>query len=157
MSNETNYLEQSLAGATGVEMIVALYDGALRYLYRAMQAVEEDDIHGRRVAVKRVIDILMYLQARLRPEMGAQVSASLSEFYTAMFTLTLEASHYASKEQFQEVIGCVRNVRDAWVVVAKDPKAGRVLPRELRTREEKLLPMHVPVVEESDRTSRWSA
>ena len=57
-----------------------------------------------------------------------------------MFTLTLEASHLESKEQFQEVISFVRNVREAWVVVARDPEAGRVLPRELRTREEKFLP-----------------
>ena len=54
--------------------------------------------------------------------------------------MTLEASHLESKEQFQEVISCVRNVREAWVVVARDPEAGRVLPRELRTREEKFLP-----------------
>jgi flagellar secretion chaperone FliS len=57
-----------------------------------------------------------------------------------MFTLTLEASQLESKEQFQEVIAYVRNVREAWVVVARDPEAGRVLPRELRTREEKFVP-----------------
>ena len=140
-----------------MQMILALYDGALRSLYRAIQSVEEDDVHGRRSAVKKVIDILMYLQARLRPDVGGSVAASLSDFYTAMFTLTLEASHYASKEQFQEVIACIRNVRDAWVIVAKDPEAGRVLPRELRTREERLLPMPVPAIDDGQRASRWSA
>ena len=75
-----------------------------------------------------------------------------------MFTLTLEASHLESKEQFQEVISLVRNVREAWVVVAHDPEAGRVLPRELRTREEKFLPR----VEADEATgevgaSRWLA
>jgi flagellar protein FliS len=153
-----NYQEQSLAGATGVQLVVALYDGALRFLYRAMQCVEEDDIIGRRLAVKKVVDILMYLQARLRPDVGGSAAASLSDFYAAMFTMTLEASHFASKEQFKEVIACVRNVRDAWVIVAKDPAAGRVLPRELRTREEKMLPMgRSPAVEESPQASRWSA
>jgi flagellar protein FliS len=137
--DEMSYQLQALAGATGVELIVALYDGLVRFLYRAMQCVEEGDAHGRRVAVKKAIDILMYLQARLRPDVGGNVAASLADFYSAMFTLTLEASHLESKEQFEEVISFVRNVREAWVVVARDPEAGRVLPRELRTREETFL------------------
>jgi len=152
------YQQQALAGATGVEMVVALYDGCLRFLYRAMQCVQEGDVHGRRVAVKKVLDILMYLQARLRPDVGGSAATALSEFYAAMFTMTLEASHVESAEQFQEVIACVRNVRDAWMVVARDPEAGRVLPRELRTREEKFVPAAVArEVVEAGSASRWTA
>jgi flagellar protein FliS len=139
-------------------MVVALYDGCLRFLYRAMQCVQEGDVHGRRVAVKKVLDILMYLQARLRPDVGGSAATALSEFYAAMFTMTLEASHVESVEQFQEVIACVRNVRDAWMVVARDPEAGRVLPRELRTREEKFVPAAVArEVVEAGSASRWTA
>lgn len=145
-------------GATGVELVVALYDAAIRFLYRAMQCVEEDDVRGRRIAVKKVVDILMYLQARLRPDMGGSVTASLADFYAAMFTMTLEASHIASKEQFEEVIACVRNVRDAWVIVARDPEAGRVLPRELRTREEKFVPAsEMRATDSEGSASRWLA
>jgi len=156
--SETSYQQQALAGATGIELIVALYDGSIRFLYRAMQCVQQGDVHGRRIAVKKVIDILMYLQARLRPDVSGSVAASLADFYATMFTLTLEASHYESVEQFQEVIALVRNVREAWVVVARDPEAGRVLPRELRTREEKFLPLaeaHKATGEAG--ASRWSA
>jgi flagellar protein FliS len=156
--SETSYQQQALAGATGVELILALYDGALRFLYRAMQCVEEGDVHGRRIAVKKVVDILTYLQARLRPDLGGAVAASLADFYSTMFTMTLEASHLESKEQFQEVISLVRNVREAWVVVARDPEAGKVLPRELRTREERFLP---PASTDSANgltsASRWQA
>jgi flagellar secretion chaperone FliS len=152
------YQDQSLSGATGVELIIALYDGAIRFLYRAVQCVEEDDARGRRIAVKKVLDILTYLQARLRPDLGGAVAASLADFYATMFTMTLEASHLESKEQFEEVIGFVRNVREAWVVVARDPEAGKVLPRELRTREERFVPQaeaYVPVGEAA--ASSWSA
>jgi flagellar secretion chaperone FliS len=156
--SETSYQQQVLVGATGVELVVALYDGAIRFLYRAMQCVEEEDVHGRRVAVKRVLDILMYLQARLRPDLGGKVSTTLADFYATMFTMTLEASHLDSKEQFEEVISLVRNVREAWAVVARDPEAGRVLPRELRTREEKFVPPFVSeVVGDGVAVSRWLA
>jgi flagellar protein FliS len=156
--SEMSYQQQALAGATGVELVVALYDGAIRFLYRAMQCVEENDSRGRRVAVKKVVDILMYLQARLRPDVGGRVTTTLSDFYATMFTMTLEASHSESVEQFQEVIACVRNVRDAWMIVARDPEAGRVLPRELRTREEKFAPITAIRAADSEAAvSRWLA
>lgn len=152
------YQEQALAGATGVELVMALYDGAVRFLHRAIQCVEEQDVRGRRLAVKRALDILMYLQARLRPDVGGSTALALSDFYAEMFTMALEASHAESVEQFQEVILCIRNVRDAWAVVARDPEAGRVLPRELRMREEMrgTAVARVPV-NDSAVASRWSA
>ena len=157
--SETSYQEQALAGATGVELVIALYDGMIRHLHRAMQCCEEDDVRGRRIAVKKAVDIVMYLQARLRPDVGGKPAVALGEFYAAMFTMMLEASHIASEEQFQEVILCIRNVRDAWTIVARDPEAGKVLPRELRTREEKYVPVDAPVmpVEAVSATVRWGA
>lgn len=155
---EESYQQQALAGATGVELVVALYDAAIRFLYRAMQCVEEQDVHGRRIAVKKILDILMYLQARLRPDVGGNAASTLAEFYATMFTMALEASHFESAEQFQEVIACVRNVRDAWVIVAHDPEAGRVLPRELRTREERFVPLGAVQVNDCEAvSSRWLA
>jgi flagellar protein FliS len=157
-----NYQEQTLAGATGVDLILALYDGAIRFLYRAVRAVEEDDVIERRFAVKRALDILIYLQARLRPDVGGDPAKALADFYAAMFQMALEASHAASKEKFLEVIACIRNVRDAWMVVAKDPAAGRMLPRELRTAEERTVPITTLAqrkqqAPEPVQGSRWSA
>ncbi len=134
---ETAYQQQALLSANGVELVIALYDGAIRFLYRAIQCVEERDEIGRRVAVKRAVDIIMYLQARLRTDVGGKPAAALADFYTAMFTMTLEASHVASRKQFLEVISCLRNVRDAWLVVARDPETQNLLPRELRTSAER--------------------
>lgn len=151
------YQQQALVGATGIELIMALYDGALRFLHRAMQCVEEGDTRGRRIAVHRTLDILMYLQARLRVDLDSDTAQSLSDFYATMFTLTLEASHYESTDQFQEVIACIRNVRDAWIIAARDPKAGKILPRDLRTPEERFnTPLHPPS-SDTAAASRWSA
>jgi flagellar secretion chaperone FliS len=156
--NNTSYEEKSLTGATGVELIIALYDAAIRFLYRAIQCIEEEDVHGRRIAVKKTIDILMYLQARLRPELGPAPAKALSDFYAAMFTMILEASHVVSKTRLEESIACIRNVRGAWVIAARDPTVGKILPRELRTREEKYRPAARPEPYDGEApVSRWSA
>jgi len=155
------YQQQSLAGATGIDLVVALYDGVLRYLYRAVQCVEEDDVYGRRMAVKRVTDIFIYLQSTLRTDVCAKTTTSLADFYAAMFQLTLEASYYNSKETFEEVIQCVRDVRDAWAIAARDPEAQAVLPRDLRTREGQMLPAVVAQAQMAEggahASARWSA
>ena len=151
------YQEQALAGATGMELVLALYSGLVRFLYQATACIEEGDVRGRRLSVKRALDILMYLQAKLRVDLGGETAESLNDFYSAAFTLILEASHDNSRDKMEEVIRCVRSVREAWVVAARDPEAGRVLPRELRTQEEK---MPRPVIREpiAERpTVGWSA
>lgn len=153
------YQEQALSGATGVELVVALYDGWIRFLYRAAAACETDDVIERRYAVKRALDILMYLEARLRPDIGGAPAHALSDFYSAMFTMTLEASHSGSADQMRQVIECVRNVKEAWLVVAKDPEANRTLPRELRTATERRVTPIIPppAAVPGAAGTRWSA
>ena len=58
-----SYQEHALEGASAVDLVVALYDGMIRFLYAAMMAVERGDQEGRRAAVKRVMDIIIHLQA----------------------------------------------------------------------------------------------
>ena len=115
------YGDHALDGAGAVDLVVALYDGIIRFLYAAIAAVEHGDTDARRAAVKRALDIIIHLQARLRMDVGGRPAESLSEFYTATFALILQASQSASAAKFQNAIDCVRNVRDAWREVARDP------------------------------------
>jgi flagellar protein FliS len=118
-----NYREHALEGASAVELVVALYDGIIRFIYAAIAAVERGDADARRVAVKRALDIIIHLQTRLRMDVGGRPAQSLSEFYAAIFAQILQASQSASKAKFEHAIGCVRNVRDAWRQEARDPNA----------------------------------
>ncbi|MGD0732112.1 MAG: flagellar export chaperone FliS [Terracidiphilus sp.] len=128
-----SYREHALDGASAVDLVVALYDGILRFLYAASAAVERRDEDGRRAAVKRALDIIIHLQARLRMDVGGRPAQALSEFYTSIFAQILQASQSASKAKFDHAINCVKNVRDAWRQVAKDPNANLDLPRVTAT------------------------
>ena len=115
-----DYREHALDGASAVDLVVALYDGMIRFLYGAIDAVERGDAEGRRGAVKRALDIIIHLQARLRMDVGGSPAEALSEFYASVFAQILQASQSASKAKFEHAIDCVRNVRDAWRQVARD-------------------------------------
>jgi flagellar protein FliS len=115
-----SYREHALDGASAIDLVVALYDGIIRFLYAATAAVERGDEDSRRAAVKRALDIIIHLQARLRMDVGGQPAKTLSEFYAAIFAQVLQASQSASKQKFEHAIDCVRNVRDAWREVARE-------------------------------------
>jgi flagellar protein FliS len=139
-----NYQQQSLAGLNGIELIIALYDGMVRFLYRAIEGIEAGDAHARRRSIKRVFDILIHLQARLRMDVGGSPARSLSDFYTAMFALALQGSQEKSKEKLLHAIADIRNVREAWQQVALDPGAQKMIPRNLRTVEERITAAALP-------------
>jgi flagellar secretion chaperone FliS len=149
------YQEHSLDGASPVDLVVALYDGVIRFLYAAISASEAGDVRARRVAVKRALAILIHLQARLRMDIGGRPAQVLSEFYASMFALILQASVASSTQKFEEVIGCVRSIRDAWRQVALElaQETGPVASASIKPRVMRLTPPPT----EMEPASRWTA
>lgn len=117
-----SYRDRVLDGASAVDLVVALYDGIMRFLRIACEAVDHGDEAGRRAAVKRALDIILHLQVRLRMDVGGEPAAALSDFYAAIFAKILQASQSASRPGFEHVMECVREVRDAWKQVALEDR-----------------------------------
>jgi flagellar secretion chaperone FliS len=141
------YQGYGLEGASAVDLVVALYDGILRFLYSASDAVDRGDTVARRAACKRALDIILHLQSRLRMDIGGTPAQALSEFYAAIFAEIVQASQAASKSKFRHAIDCVRNVRDAWRQVAADPALNPPPPQ----------PSLPGVIENRPTNSHWSA
>ncbi|MBT9329959.1 flagellar export chaperone FliS [Paracidobacterium acidisoli] len=152
----SSYQQKSVAGMNQVELVVALYDGMVRFLFRGVRAIEEGNVRERRIAMKRTLDILMHLQSRLRMEVGGPAQ-SLSEFYAVIFALCLEGSRLASAERLLEAIRCIRNVREAWQQVAQDPEVRRQFAQPPPPRP--AVPVLVPVESgvEAAESSAWTA
>jgi len=125
----SSYREHVLEGASAVDLVVALYDGMIRFLYAAIAAVERGQVEERRIAVKRALDIIIHLQARLRMDVGGRPAQALSEFYASVFAQILQASQAASRDKFEHAIDCVRRVRDAWREVSRDPDINLAPPQ----------------------------
>lgn len=125
-----NYQQQTIAGMNPVELIVALYDGMTRFLHHAVAAIENHDPGERRTAIGRVLEILMHLQSRLRMDVGGSSAKALSEFYASIFALCLEGSRLESAARLREAIACIRDVREAWSVAARDPEVLRLLAED---------------------------
>ena len=117
---------------SGVELTIALYDGIIRFMHNAIDAVERRDVEGRRAAVKRAMDIVVHLQATLDKDVGGKPAEALSDFYVAMFALMLQGSQANSRKKFEQVIANVRNVREAWKQIAAGGESNQSTPDQQR-------------------------
>lgn len=151
------YRQHALEGASAVDLVVALYDGIIRFLYAAIAAVERGQVEERRIAVKRSLDIIIHLQARLRMDVGGRPAQALSEFYASLFAQILQASQAASKTKFEHAIECVRNVRDAWREVSRDPDINPAPPQMAAVRAGSRLGLVSEDAGGSVSGSRWNA
>jgi flagellar secretion chaperone FliS len=153
------YREATLEGASGVDLIVALYDALVRFLLLAAAACEQGEVEARREAVRRAIDIVIHLQARLRMDIGGAPAEGLGEFYASIFANILRASASASQDRFVATIKSVRNVREAWQELAQDPAVRHVMPRDLQTYEERMegATMRMAVTTTSSEERGWRA
>jgi flagellar protein FliS len=116
------YQVYALEGASGVELTIALYDGIIRFMRDAIDAVDQNDIEQRRASVKRAMDIVIHLQVSLDKEIGGEPASALEGFYVAMFALMLQGSQCNSRRKFEQVIANVRKVREAWKQVSTLPE-----------------------------------
>ena len=154
-----SYSTRSLESASGVDLVIALYDGIIRFMRRAIDAVDAGDPRARRAAVKRAMEIVIHLQATLRRDVGGKPAESLEQFYVSIFALMLQGSQANSRGKFEQVIACVRNVRGAWRQVANNSEVNPI-PEPLSG----LPPRHMqPEFENANSNmsfaagSRWSA
>ena len=76
-----SYQEHALDGASAVDLVVALYDGIIRFLYAAIAAVERGDADGRRAAVKRAWTLSFTCRRGCAWMSADGRRRSLSEFY----------------------------------------------------------------------------
>lgn len=152
-----NYQQQAIAAMNPVELIVALYDGMVRFLYQAIAAVERQDAADRRIAIGRVLQILMHLQSRLRSDIGGNSARALSEFYASIFALCLEGSRLESADRLKEAIACIRDVRDAWSIASRDPEVLRQLAEQGDGPVPILIPPTRPQDAAESARSSWTA
>ena len=114
MNARTEYLENSVRGASPLALIVKLYEQIVEDLRRAMGAIDANQIDKRTNAINHAILILEQLQGRLNHESGGDVARTLDRFYNVVRDKLLQAQVLQSKSQIADVMAAVLEVRDAW-------------------------------------------
>jgi flagellar protein FliS len=100
-----------------LELVVMLYDGAIRYVNDARDAVERNDVVARTRAVSRALAIVTELQNTLRIEDGGDVARELDRLYTYLTARLLDVNVKRDRKALDEVHRLLMTVRDGWAQI----------------------------------------
>lgn len=113
------YRENDARGASGVRLVVLLYEQIIQDLGRAVQALEQNDIELRTKYINHAVLVIGYLQSPLDFERGGKVAKDLDHFYNVLRQNMVRAQCLASNAALQHLITDVLAVRDAWIEVER--------------------------------------
>jgi flagellar protein FliS len=106
-----------------MELVVMLYDGALRFMTQARAAIERGDVASRRDHIARALAILSELQSTLNVKDGGAIAESLDELYSFLTLRLMDASFKKSTVPLDEALRVLTVLRDAWSAVASQQPA----------------------------------
>jgi flagellar protein FliS len=119
------YRQTQVQSRTPLELVVMLYDGALKAMTAACEAIERRDIPARRDAISHALAIVSELQSTLNIAEGGQVAASLDELYGYANRRLLDAAMKNDVKPINDVRRVFETLRGAWQTIATPQAAAQ--------------------------------
>jgi flagellar protein FliS len=108
-------VETDVAGADPHQLIVLLYDGALKAVAKAEAAVLSGDVQAKGECVSKAIQIIEEgLKASLDERVGGELAAQLASLYEYMARRLLFASVRNDPAGLREVSSLLADLKSAW-------------------------------------------
>jgi len=117
------YKETQIKTATQGKLIVMLYEGAIKFLKIAKNAINEKEIESAHNNIVRAQDIIMELLLSLNMEAG-EIAEKLYSLYLYMNKRLMEANIYKKIEPIDEVLKMLTELKDVWAQIASKSTAG---------------------------------
>ena len=126
---DLTYRRTSQAGASGMRLLIALFDTLAGDLRRAAQAQRANDFEQCAAELKHALLVVSYLQSRLEMASG-ELTAKLDAFYKRLRRRMLAAQARQSPEMLEELMADVLDIRQVWQQIeTREPESGpEILP-----------------------------
>lgn len=104
-------------------LLIMLYDGALRYLQQARDKMIAKDYAAKGILISRVIDIVNELSGSLNMEKGGSLAVNLNNLYILCTARLLQANLKMNIESLDSVVGILSGLRSAYAQILDTPEA----------------------------------
>ncbi len=120
------YLRAKVETATPTQLVVMLYDGAVRFCSLAIEAMELHQYEDQNNNIKRAEDIVCELMGSLNQEAGGEVAANLLRIYTYLYQELVQANLNDDLDALKRVLTHLEALRESWVELDRQARAGTV-------------------------------
>lgn len=117
------YKQSSIMTASPQELILMLYNGALKFIGLSKIHIEKRDVSKANESILRAQDIIQELNITLN--MDYEVSSGLRSLYTYILETLISANIYKDIKYLDEAAGMVTQLRDTWKEAVKISKTER--------------------------------
>lgn len=120
------YLQTSVQTATPAQLLIMLYDGAIRFSNMAIEAIEKKDLseaHNHLIRVQEIINEFIVTLDRSSP-----LADQLLSLYNYFNRRLMEANMKKDAEPVKEVLGHLKELRETWAQAAKKVQEQKAVP-----------------------------
>lgn len=115
MSNPyMKYKKTQIESASREQLLLLMYEGAIRFLKKAMIAMDNNDIAERGLNIGKAYDVVMELNNTLNHEVGGDIAINLEQLYMFMTDRLTHANIHNDKQALEEVLKLLTTLHDGW-------------------------------------------
>jgi len=113
------YKQTSILSASREQILLMLYEGAIKFTKLAIQAAEQKKIAERGTNILRAYDIILELQVSLDHKVGGEIAAQLDQLYTYILDQYTKANINGEVEPLKNSLKVLENLFEGWKVAVE--------------------------------------
>jgi flagellar protein FliS len=114
MSKLNQYRKTAVTTATKEQVLIMLYEGAIKHLKRASEACQKNDLAAKGLAVGKAHDIVNELANTLDFKIGGDVAKNLERLYSFITELLMQGNLHNDVAKFNEATKLMETLLDGW-------------------------------------------
>ena len=138
------YFQTQVTTTTQGDLLIMLFDGALKFLNRAKERMAAKDYAEKGILISKALDILAELQSSLNPQKGGDLADNLSRIYLLCSSKLLTANMNMDQNLIDEVMRILTGIRDAFAQINKPEFAPSPPAQAQSSRASNSVPSSVP-------------
>lgn len=111
------YFQTQVTTTTQGDLLILLFDGALKFLKQAKERMEAKDYAQKGILISKALDVLAELQASLNAQKGGEIAENLRKLYLLCSTKLLMANMNMNQALVDEVMQILSGIRDAFAQI----------------------------------------
>lgn len=111
------YRQSSVQTSTPAQLVIMLYDGAIRFAKTAIDGLNKKDLEKSNLNFGKAQTIISELMSTL--DYSIEVSKGLYSLYEYINHLLVEANIHKNPAKAEEAIGYLTDLRDTWIQASK--------------------------------------
>lgn len=115
------YRNQEFQSASPAKVIVAFYDGGIRFMKMALPAIAAKNYALKGKHLSRAHAIVSELRAELDHTRSPELCGELDRLYTYVLDCITEANMKLDTKKLESAIRVLESLRSAWAQIAEEP------------------------------------